>query len=89
MTPGERYDFIINANQPVTSYWIRISGLMDWNSARVFQTAVLRYIGSQNAEPDETVTYDTSGRNSTVILEIFSINYKYSIHSSCRLPTRF
>lgn len=66
LTSGERFDFIVNANQSISSYWIRFSGMMDWNSQRVFQTAILHYEGAPDAEPDEVVTYETSNRNGKV-----------------------
>ena len=68
MTSGERFDFVLNADQMVSSFWIRFRGNMDWNSKHVFQTAILRYQNSSNAEPDETVSYESTIRNGTVLI---------------------
>ena len=65
MTSGERFDFVLNANQMASSFWIRFRGNMDWNSKHVFQTAILRYQNSSNAEPDE---YESTIRNGTVLI---------------------
>ena len=62
MTSGERFDFVLNANQMASSFWIRFRGNMDWNSKHVFQTAILRYQNSSNAEPESTI------RNGTVLI---------------------
>lgn len=66
MTSGERFDIVVNADRAVSSYWIRFSGLMDWNSQNVFQTAILRYKGAAITEPDEIVSYETSNPNGIV-----------------------
>lgn len=52
---GERWDFIINANQNVGNYFIRARGLMDCDErfTSSFQLAVLHYQGA----PDEDPTY--------------------------------
>lgn len=66
MTSGERFDFVLNADQMASSFWIRFRGNMDWNSKNVFQTAILRYENSPDVEPDEIVTYESTSRNGTV-----------------------
>lgn len=42
---GERFDFVVNANQPIDNYWIRVRGLMDCDErfTKAYQVAVLRY----------------------------------------------
>lgn len=40
---GERYDFILNANQTPGTYWIRVRGQVLCNTARIFQVAILQY----------------------------------------------
>ena len=67
MTSGERFDFVLAADQTVSSYWIRFRGLMDWNPQQVFQTAVLRYLNAPETEPEEIVSYETIYRNGTVL----------------------
>lgn len=66
MTSGERFDFVLIADQMVSSYWIRFRGLMDWNSQNVFQTAILRYRDALATEPEEIVSYENTSRNGTV-----------------------
>lgn len=53
---GERFDFIINANQPIGVYWMRIKGLMDCGErfTQAHQVAIVRYEGADpNEEPTE------------------------------------
>jgi hypothetical protein len=59
---GERYDFVVEANQTVSSYWIRLHGLMDCTPKRVFQAAILRYKGAPEVEPEEILTYENTKR---------------------------
>ncbi|CAG9860191.1 unnamed protein product [Phyllotreta striolata] len=53
MYAGERYDFILHANQKRDLYWIKFRGLLNCNTiyTSVFQVAVLEYAGI-NAEPN-------------------------------------
>uniref|UniRef100_A0A0P5ZF44 Multicopper oxidase n=1 Tax=Daphnia magna TaxID=35525 RepID=A0A0P5ZF44_9CRUS len=67
MTSGERFDFVLKADQVASSFWIRFRGNMDWNSKHIFQTAILRYENSPEVEPDGIVTYETTSRNGTVL----------------------
>lgn len=43
---GERYDFILNANQTPGTYWIRVRGQVLCNTGQIFQVAILQYEGS-------------------------------------------
>lgn len=54
---GERWDFIVNANQKVGNYFLRVRGLMDCDErfTSSFQMAVLHYHGALNEDPN----YDT------------------------------
>lgn len=63
---GERYDFILNANQDISSYWIRLHGLMDCWFNQVFQGAILRYDGAPEEEPEGSLTYENTKRNAKV-----------------------
>lgn len=60
---GERFDFVVNANQPVGNYWLRVRGLMDCDErfTKANQVAVLRYTGAEE-EPgwptEEWPTYE-------------------------------
>lgn len=55
ITSGERYDFIVNANQKVGTYWIRARG--NYQCAGMIQGAVLRYEGSP-ASPNVSLLND-------------------------------
>lgn len=59
---GERYDFVLNADQDVDSYWIRMHGLMDCGPKQVFQSAILRYQGAPETEPEEILTFENTAR---------------------------
>lgn len=50
---GERWDFVVNANQNVGNYFIRAKGLMDCDErfTSSFQLAVLHYQGTPNEDP--------------------------------------
>ncbi|KAL9880339.1 multicopper oxidase 1 isoform 1-T2 [Glossina fuscipes fuscipes] len=56
---GERFDFIVNANQIIDNYWIRFKGLMDCDErfTSAFQVAILRYDGAPLEEPTAKLTY--------------------------------
>ncbi|KAJ8044291.1 Laccase-4 [Holothuria leucospilota] len=53
---GERFDFILNANQTVDNYWLRVEGIGD-NCKRtdrrpgLQELAILRYIGAPDTDP--------------------------------------
>lgn len=57
---GERFDFILEANQLVGNYWIRIKGLMDCDErfTSAHQTAILRYSEAPAVEPDAFPLYN-------------------------------
>lgn len=59
---GERFDFVLRANQTISTYWIRLHGLMDCFHKRVFQAALLRYQGAPNTEPEDELTYENTVR---------------------------
>ncbi|XP_050293689.1 uncharacterized protein LOC126734191 [Anthonomus grandis grandis] len=56
---GERFDFVLSADQPKSLYWIRFRGLMDCDERfrRAHQMAVLEYAGFENVIPN-IVTQD-------------------------------
>uniref|UniRef100_UPI00403B38C7 Laccase n=1 Tax=synthetic construct TaxID=32630 RepID=UPI00403B38C7 len=56
---GQRYSFVLNANQPVDNYWIRaLPNVGSTNFDGGINSAILRYKGAPNAEP--TTTQSTS-----------------------------
>ncbi len=52
----------MNASQDISSYWIRLHGLMDCYPKKIFQAAILRYSGSPEVEPEEILTYENTKR---------------------------
>ncbi|XP_072384918.1 uncharacterized protein [Diabrotica undecimpunctata] len=62
---GERFDFILKADQPKDVYWIRFKGLMDCDErfTKAFQVAVLEYENNDlppYSYPPQNVSYDNS-----------------------------
>ncbi|KAH1017377.1 hypothetical protein HUJ05_008024 [Dendroctonus ponderosae] len=55
---GERYDFVINADQAVGAYWIQFRGLGECGIRRVQQLAVLRYYKGPYTPFTAAPTYD-------------------------------
>lgn len=51
INPGERYDFVITANQKIDNYWIRAVTL-EVNVSNHVAEAILRYNGSHDVEPE-------------------------------------
>lgn len=71
---GERFDFVLNADQPKALYWIRLRGLMDCDERfkSVHQEAILEYDGIEEelpsgSEPD----YSQSNRTGLVSKNCF------------------
>lgn len=74
---GERFDFILNADQPKGLYWIRFRGLMDCDKrfTSAHQVAVLQYLGMSDDEyPEDEPTYDKSHKDGIVSLNSLIIN---------------
>nr|BAJ83487.1 laccase 2 [Riptortus pedestris] len=55
---GERYDFVITADQPVGAYWIQARGLGECGIKRVQQLGVLRYARGPYQPAGQAPTYD-------------------------------
>lgn len=57
---GERFDFVVNADQPIGNYWIRFKGLVDCNEKweKAHQGAIFRYNGAAEQNPVAELTYD-------------------------------
>lgn len=55
---GERYDFVINADQTPGAYWIQLRGLGECGIRRVQQLAILRYARGPYEPSSERPTYD-------------------------------
>lgn len=55
---GERYDFVINADQPVGAYHIQVRALGECGIKRVQQLAILRYARGPYQPATPAPTYD-------------------------------
>lgn len=57
---GERFDFVLKADQPIGNYWIRVRGLMDCDERfeKAHQVAVLRYLRAADENPAGIPSYD-------------------------------
>ena len=55
---GERYDFVITADQQVGAYWIQVRGLGECGTKRAMQLAVLRYARGPYQPATQQPTYD-------------------------------
>lgn len=55
---GERYDFVISADQPVGAYWVQVRGLGECGIRRVQQLAILRYARGPYQPTSVAPTYD-------------------------------
>ncbi|XP_071446243.1 uncharacterized protein [Hetaerina americana] len=55
---GERYDFVITADQNADSYWIQVRGLGECGTQRAQQLAVLRYARGPYEPRSPRPTYD-------------------------------
>nr|ALF95043.1 laccase [Crustodontia chrysocreas] len=58
---GQRYSFVLNANQPIGNYWIRAAPAYEGQTnlqgfAGGINSAVLRYVGAPDKEPTEYVS---------------------------------
>ncbi|XP_070151439.1 uncharacterized protein [Polyergus mexicanus] len=84
---GERFDFIIEMNQPVDNYWIRFRGLMDCDERflSAYQVAILRYEGASEEEPAVEVSYDRV-RNDSYGLQVNALNEGTESNNSISIP---
>lgn len=81
---GERYDFVITADQPVGAYWVQLRGLGECGIKRVQQLAILRYARGPYQPAAPAPTYDVGipqGVVSTKFKHTYTpkINYKLAI----------
>ncbi|EPQ54176.1 laccase hybrid [Gloeophyllum trabeum ATCC 11539] len=66
---GQRYSFILDANQPIGNYWIRsqtgpnVPGIVGVDGG--VNSAILRYIGADDLEPNDTKSVYTNLLNET------------------------
>lgn len=66
---GERFDFVLNADQPVGLYWMRFRGLMDCDERfkSAHQAAVLQYKGASDTDyPEGDLDYEQARKEGLV-----------------------
>lgn len=66
---GERFDFIINANQTEDLYWMRFRGLMDCDERfkSAHQVAILQYTGTSDTDfPEGLPSYTEAHKEGLV-----------------------
>lgn len=72
---GERFDFVLDANQEVKNYWIRFKGIQDCGPKQAYQVAILNYLGAnEDQDPEGVVTYETAGRSGVVSSTFYLID---------------
>ncbi|XP_021370300.1 laccase-3-like isoform X2 [Mizuhopecten yessoensis] len=81
ISPGERYDFILHANQPIGNYWIRAESLESNNMHKA--EAILRYDTAATTEPTSTKKQCTSTSECIVINCPFTF-YPASDYTHCK-----
>lgn len=83
---GERYDFVINADQPVGAYWIQARGLGECGIRRVQQLGILRYARGPYQPTTNAPTYDVGLPQGVVsIISIFACIHIHFIFFSNQL----
>ncbi|XP_054257860.1 uncharacterized protein LOC128982847 [Macrosteles quadrilineatus] len=82
---GERWDFVLNADQEVANYWIRFTGLMDCDDrfTSAHQVAVLHYDGAPEVEPTEPVGY---GLHPKYTMRLNPLNVKITEPNTISVP---
>lgn len=58
VSTGERYDFVITADQPVGAFWIQLRGLGECGIKRSQQLGILRYARGPYQPATAAPTYD-------------------------------
>lgn len=73
--PGERFDFVLNANQAPGNYWIKLQGLWDCKPSNGNGYAILHYNGYQGDERPSGDPTDFSTQNGIVLNPLQSDPY--------------
>ncbi|XP_012268620.2 laccase-4-like [Athalia rosae] len=87
---GERYDFVLSADQEIDNYWIRYRGLGDCVSSTrdVSSEAILRYHGvNSTADPEGPIEYQDANRAGVVLNPVEVANASYAENSTLILLT--
>ena len=79
---GERFDFVLTANNTVGNYWMKVKGLADCSVKSAKQTAILRYDGSPEEDPTGPAGYKDMDRQGMVsVARLNNPIYIYDIKS--------
>ncbi|XP_037942702.1 laccase-like [Teleopsis dalmanni] len=89
LSSAERFDFILDANQYASNYWIRVRGYNNCSTTNLYQGAVLHYRGAaKNEQPSNTLSANIFGRSNVSpkiivngIEEYISSNTTFSKHT--------
>ena len=96
MASGERFDFVLEANQYPGNYWIKVKGYNDCANYSLYQGAILHYKGStRNQAPHLQIEEASFGRqdrashvNINTPAELYSLDTKDSLDSKANeIPT--
>ena len=71
---GQRYSFVLEANQPIDNYWIRAnpsSGTLGFDGG--LNSAILRYVGAPLVEPTTNATSSTMALNESELRTLDSM----------------
>jgi L-ascorbate oxidase len=82
---GERFDFIVKADQPKDVYWMHFRGLMDCDErfTKAYQVAVLQYKDVEQSYPLGEPNYDNSEKDGMVkMIFLFYFEYCHAIYFS-------
>lgn len=76
---GERFDFVVEMDQPIDNYWVRFRGLMDCDERflSAHQVTLLRYEGAPETEPEIEVTYKRVRNDSYGLVRIMSSHLSF------------
>ncbi|XP_018332567.1 laccase-2 [Agrilus planipennis] len=81
---GERWDFVLNADQPVGLYWIKFKGLLFCSQLKSYQVAVLQYEGASDTDiPSDKVGYSNAQNKG---LQVNSLDKVPGSKNSITLP---
>lgn len=78
---GERYDFVITADQPVGAYWIQLRGLGECGIKRSQQLGILRYARGPYQPASAAPTYDVGIPQGVVSKTLIYVSTMLSFHS--------
>ena len=61
LSTGTRFDFVLNADQSIGNFWLRVLGIGDCEGAKANGMAIVRYNQADFKEPDTDPAIDDNG----------------------------